>query len=85
MLNNYLIIVNVISFIIYFVDKEKSKKKKYRIPEKVLLSLSIIGGCFGSLLSMCIFHHKTKHIKFILLNPLFCIVWIMVYCYFLTK
>lgn len=73
---SYLIFINLVSFIIYFIDKRKAIKHRYRIPEKVLLLFSLIGGCFGSFLSMLINHHKTKHIKFILLVPLFCLIWI---------
>ncbi len=73
---SYLLVINLISFILYLIDKRKAIKHKYRIPEKELLLFGLIGGCFGALLSMLINHHKTKHIKFILLVPLFCLIWI---------
>ena len=60
----YLIIINIIGFIICFIDKHQAKRKKYRIPEKILLLISIIGGCFGFFIGMILFHHKTKKIKF---------------------
>lgn len=69
--NYYLIIVNCISFILYYVDKKNAIKHKYRIPEKILVLFCIIGGSFGCTLGMNIFHHKTKHIKFIIINYLF--------------
>jgi uncharacterized membrane protein YsdA (DUF1294 family) len=73
----YLIIINIISFIIYGLDKLLAILKKYRIPEGVLLSLSIIGGPLGSLLSMLIFHHKTKKLLFYIINIISLIAWIL--------
>lgn len=74
----YLIIINIISFFLYYIDKRASIKHKYRIPEKILLLASMIGGCFGSLFSMMLFHHKTRHIKFMLLVPIFCLLWLFI-------
>lgn len=74
----YLIIINIISFFLYYIDKRASIKHKYRIPEKILLLSSMIGGCFGSLFSMMLFHHKTRHIKFMLLVPIFCLLWLFI-------
>ena len=71
----YLIIINILTFIIYGIDKEKSKKNKYRISEKTLITLAIIRGPLGALLGMNIFHHKTKKTKFIILIPLIMIIW----------
>ena len=74
----YLIIINIISFIIYGIDKYKSIKHKYRISENTLISLSIIGGVFGSILGMIIFHHKTKKIRFKISIPIILIIWICI-------
>lgn len=60
----YLIIINVIAFCIYGVDKRKAKKHLWRIPEDTLIGLALIGGSIGAFLGMRLFHHKTKHIKF---------------------
>lgn len=80
--NYYLLFVNCISFALYYIDKKNSIKHNYRIPEKVLILFCIIGGSFGCTLGMNIFHHKTKHIKFILTNYLF--LGILIY-YLLLK
>lgn len=74
----YLIILNIISFIIYGIDKLKAKKKYRRIKEKTLITLSLIGGPLGSIMGMYIFRHKTKKLKFKILNPLFLILWIII-------
>ena len=78
---NYLIVINIISFIICFIDKQKAINNKYRIKENTLLFISLIGGCFGLFLSMIIFHHKTKKLKFKLLIPFFIIIWLLIFIF----
>lgn len=56
----YLSLINVITFFVFGVDKGKAAKNKWRIPEKVLFLLSIIGGSAGAILGMYTFRHKTK-------------------------
>lgn len=65
----YIIAINIISFIIYGVDKLKAKKGLWRIPESTLLLLAAIGGSIGSWAGMMIWRHKTKHLKFTLGVP----------------
>lgn len=77
MVLTYLIIINIIAFIICFMDKHRAKKHKYRIPEKVLLFVSLIGGCFGFYLGMILFNHKTKKIKFYIAVPIISATWIL--------
>ncbi len=47
------------------IDKKKAIKKAYRIPEKNLLFICVLGGSLGMLIGMYKFHHKTKHNKFV--------------------
>jgi len=56
--------INLISFIVYGIDKRKAKKRLWRIPEATLIGLALMGGSVGAFLGMKFFHHKTKHIKF---------------------
>ena len=56
----YLILLSLITFILYYADKKKAEKKKWRIPEKVLLLCSFLGGAFGGYPAMLLFRHKTK-------------------------
>ena len=56
----YLVLLSLITFIAYGVDKKKAIKGKYRTKEKTLLSLSFFGGAFGGYPAMLIFRHKTK-------------------------
>ncbi len=74
----YLIIINIFSFIIYFIDKVLAIKKLYRISEISLIIISILGGMVGGLMSMLIFRHKTKKIYFYLINIFSLILWIFI-------
>ncbi|MBE6783899.1 MAG: DUF1294 domain-containing protein [Ruminococcaceae bacterium] len=73
----YLILINIITFIVFGADKLKAVKNKWRVPESVLLGLSLAGGSVGGIFGMYIFRHKTRKIAFKLLIPLFCIVHII--------
>jgi len=74
----YLIGINLITFILYGIDKNYARKNKYRISEYTLFVFSFFGGGIGSLLGMKIFHHKTKKPIFWVLNILFTILWIII-------
>jgi uncharacterized membrane protein YsdA (DUF1294 family) len=52
------------------IDKQKAKKNRWRIPEKVLLGISFIGGSLGGIIGMYLFRHKTKHPLFYISLPL---------------
>lgn len=56
----YLAIINVITFVVYGLDKWNAKQSKWRIRESTLLGLAAIGGSIGALLAMKILRHKTK-------------------------
>ena len=64
----YLGAISVITLFAYLIDKLKAKAGAWRIPEKVLLGLSLLGGAFGGIIGMYLFHHKTKHWYFVVLN-----------------
>ena len=74
----YLLIVNVLAFALYGLDKGKAKKKKFRIPERALLWMARLGGGFGSWIGIMLFHHKTKHTKFKIVVPLWTVIWLIV-------
>lgn len=60
----YLVAVNLVTFFIYGIDKFKSKRAKWRVPEATLLGLAAVGGSIGAWLGMKLWHHKTLHKKF---------------------
>ena len=72
----YLIIINVIAFLAYGIDKYKAKREQWRIPEATLIGLAVIGGSVGALLGMRVFHHKTKKPKFFIGVPVILVVQI---------
>ena len=80
----YLGIINLIGFFSMFLDKQKAKRGKWRIPEKTLFLLAIIGGSLGTTLGMHVFRHKTKHWYFKLGMPLILIVQIILIIYFVA-
>ena len=60
----YLLIVNAVAYLLMLVDKQKARKKLWRIPESTLLLSAAMGGSIGALAGMYTFRHKTKHLKF---------------------
>lgn len=60
----YLVVINVVTFFIYGIDKWKAKRSKWRIEESTLLWWAMLGGSIGALLGMKTWHHKTLHRKF---------------------
>lgn len=78
----YLAVINLLTFIVYGADKRRARKGKWRVPEKTLFLLPLLGGSIGALLGMRVFHHKTKHWYFvwgipaILLAQIALAVWI---------
>ena len=57
----YLFLINVLGIYVMWSDKQKAKKDQFRIPEKTLFLVAILGGAFGTTYGMYQFHHKTKH------------------------
>ena len=79
----YLAAVNLVTFTVYGVDKEaKARRGAWRVPEKTLFLLPLLGGSVGALLGMLVFRHKTKHwyfvwgIPLILLAQIALAVWV---------
>ncbi len=72
----YLVIINVVTFFMYGIDKWKAKKSKWRIRETALLGVAVLGGSIGAWLGMKVWHHKTLHKKFKYGIPLILIVQI---------
>lgn len=66
----YLGIVNVAGFILPAVDKRRAKKDKWRIRESTLFIISALGGSVAMYISMRLFHHKTKHKRFMIGIPI---------------
>ena len=72
----YLVIVSLVAFVMYKIDKVKAEKKKWRIRESTLLLSGFLGGAAGALAGMEVFRHKTKHWQFKVLVPVFLVLHI---------
>jgi uncharacterized membrane protein YsdA (DUF1294 family) len=77
----YLIVINIVTFVVYGIDKLKAKQGSWRISEATLLIFAVIGGSIGALLGMKIWHHKTMHKKFKYGLPLILIIQIILIGY----
>ena len=71
----YFIVINLLTFLPYGLDKYKAIRREWRIPERALLLMAFVGGAFGALSAMRIFRHKTRKGRFRLMIPLFCLLW----------
>ncbi|QQK08480.1 DUF1294 domain-containing protein [Miniphocaeibacter halophilus] len=63
---SYFVLINILTFVFYGVDKYKATKNQYRISEFFLLLLVVIGGFLGSAFGMLLFKHKLSKKKFII-------------------
>lgn len=72
----YLVVINVVAFILYGLDKAKAVKHQWRIPEATLLGAAFAGGAFGAFTGMIVFHHKTRKMKFRILIPIAILIWL---------
>ncbi len=56
----FFLVLSILTFLLFGFDKNAARMNQWRIPEKVLLGLSILGGAAGGLLGMQVFRHKTR-------------------------
>ena len=57
----YLLLVNLAAFLTFGADKRRAKRGRWRVPEKTLFALALLGGSVGAICGMKTFRHKTKH------------------------
>ena len=81
----YLLAVNIVTFLLYGIDKYKAKKGKWRISEATLLMMAVIGGSIGAWSGMRLWHHKTMHKKFKYGIPVIIILQVALAVYLLTN
>ena len=81
----YLLAVNIVTFLLYGIDKYKAKKGKWRISEATLLTMAAIGGSIGAWAGMRLWHHKTMHKKFKYGIPIIIIMQVALAVYLLTN
>lgn len=66
----YLVVMNVLGVAVMWSDKRRARLHRWRIPEKVLFGVSLLGGSAGTWAGMYLFRHKTKHWYFVIGMPL---------------
>ena len=74
----YLLLINIVTFLVFVIDKRRAVKRKWRIPEKTLLGLSLIGGSAGGLIAMYYFRHKIRKPAFAYGLPMMLLVQVIV-------
>lgn len=80
----YYLIMTLLGFLTMGLDKRKSIKRGWRIPERTLIFIAFTGGALGSFLGMYIFRHKTRHIRFLILIPLALLLNLLIFVKVLT-
>lgn len=83
-ISGILLTLNLLTFIIYGIDKFKAKKAKWRIPESTLLLLAVIGGSIGAWLGLQVWRHKTQHKIFYIGIPMILTLQVIATIYILT-
>ena len=75
----YLILINLAAWGLMGADKYRARKHAWRIPERTLFAVALLGGSLGAILGMYLWHHKTKHWYFVIGMPLILVTQILVY------
>lgn len=81
----YLVTINMIGLAVMGIDKLKAKRHAWRIPEKGLFLVSILGGSIGTWAGMYLFRHKTKHWRFVVGMPAILILHLIAGIYLFYK
>ena len=77
------VLMSVITFALFGIDKWKAVHRRWRISEAALLLSAFILGSPGALLGMFVFHHKVRKWKFRILVPLFAVFQVIILAFFL--
>ena len=78
----YIVVINLVSFMMFGIDKYKARRGQWRISEATLLAMAAIGGSIGVWMGMKVWHHKTLHSKFRYGVPIILLVHIALMAYF---
>jgi uncharacterized membrane protein YsdA (DUF1294 family) len=78
---SYYLFINIITFLVWGYDKFRAKLQQWRVPEKTLYTIIILGGGLGALLGITIFRHKTRKPQFKLIAVLSIVVHAFIYYY----
>ena len=78
----YIVVINLVSFMMFGIDKYKARRGQWRISEATLLAMAAIGGSIGAWMGMKVWHHKTLHSKFRYGVPIMLLAHIALMAYF---
>lgn len=78
----YIVVINLVSFMMFGIDKYKARRGQWRISEATLLAVAAIGGSIGARMGMKVWHHKTLHSKFRYGVPIMLLAHIALIAYF---
>ena len=81
----YLLIINIITFIAFAIDKLAAIEHKRRLRIVFLLGLAFLGGSIGGLIAMYLLRHKTKKDYFTVGIPLMIVMQVVVLVYFMSR
>lgn len=57
-------LLSLLSYLQYALDKKRARQQKFRIPERRLHTLDLLGGWPGGWIAQLHFHHKTRKTSF---------------------
>ncbi len=77
----YLLLINAAGLMLMLIDKQKARKNRWRIPERTLFAVAILGGSIGVLWGMYAARHKTKHLSFTLGIPFILAIQVILLIY----
>lgn len=73
----YIALINFLGLQAMYIDKQRAKKRAFRVPEATLFAIAIIGGSIGCVIGMYLFRHKTRHWYFVYGMPLILILQLL--------
>jgi uncharacterized membrane protein YsdA (DUF1294 family) len=76
----YFLFLNVVGLVSMADDKRRAKRNLWRIPERTLFLIALLGGSIGSLAGMYLFRHKTKHPRFVIGMPVILLLQVALIC-----
>lgn len=79
------ILLNIYGFFIMYADKQRAKQNKWRVSERHIWLVAVVGGALGATIGMRQFRHKTKHKQFAILLPILSVLTIALYIYILSN
>jgi uncharacterized membrane protein YsdA (DUF1294 family) len=71
----YLGIINLVSVFIFIADRKAARRKRFRVPERILHLLEFMGGVFSIFIFMYILPHKNRKASYFMWTWLIFVWW----------